>query len=244
MGSQTRRRTDRQNQRGAIVRKKPASLAAVALRSKLEALAERGVNGEATAAKEKLSRLLKRYDFTAVAARQGDIFAGAFRPAAFATPIQRIADLDIGVQVKWCLEEATKIPCLFHGDQLCAQADGETACRLTAAANVIAEAHERLWGKLSQTAGIVPGDRHAFFSGIFDAMFNITRTKGLLPSRGPLPKPTRAKKKALAPAPGLTTHPYTLGRDLGADIRFSIPLETTTEKLTAAITAALPEKTK
>lgn len=52
--------------------KTPATDKARALKVKLEALAERGINGEKTSAQKKLKRLLTKYDFDAPQMRTSD----------------------------------------------------------------------------------------------------------------------------------------------------------------------------
>ena len=72
--------------------------------------------------------------------------------------------------------------------------------------------------------GTNASDRNVFVMGLYDGMMNQTREIGQrLPARAAVVKLGRAKKRAVALAPGLNIHPYSI--DLGKQIRFSVPLE-------------------
>lgn len=208
--------------------KTPAPPKARELKAKLEALAERGVNGEAKVAKAKLRRLLKRYDFTAKNDGGTDIFNGIFVPArGEAAPVIRFAveDFDIANAVKWAIENATRIPCLFRDGQLMAEAAPTTAARLHGIAATIAGNFAHLWAQFKSTPGVSPADRANFILGLYEGMMDETRRGEALPSRAHQEKIKRAKKRDLARPAGLALHPYTVAAGLGRQVRFSTAID-------------------
>lgn len=199
------------------------------LRAKLQALAERGVNGEKTEAQKALAKLEKRYDFTKKIMQTGDIFAGAFIPASIAAPICRVNDFDIANAIKWAIEERAKIVCLFREGELLAKANAGTAERLGNIATVITLGFSTLWTQYERAGGNI-GDRNCFMAGLYDGMMEQSR-EGLLPSRTTKTVVGKAKRKALAAAPGLALHPYSVALELGKQIRFSVPLPDVSDQL-------------
>jgi hypothetical protein len=101
---------------------KPANSKARALLAKLEALAERGVDGERAAAKRSIRRLKARFDFTKPEPPETpDLFSGVFRRGNLAVEIHffDVKDFDIANCVKWAIESAARIPCSYrHGHLL------------------------------------------------------------------------------------------------------------------------------
>src|SRR5438874_1342927 len=107
---------------------KPANTKARNLLGKLERLADPGNNGtpgEMAAAHKKLQWLKSRFDFSeSEPVEMMDIFAGLkhkriLRRAAHVHTFQT-ADFDVASSVKWAIEKATGIPCLFLGGDLLA----------------------------------------------------------------------------------------------------------------------------
>ncbi len=216
---------------------KPATEKTVALRAKLKALVERGVNGERTAAEAKLKRLESRYDFTKPVMATADIFAGVFYPSTAAEPILAFQpdDFDVALAIKQAVESETSVRCVWRDGMLMAAATPQSAEKLEAIAKTVAESFIVLWGKLKQ-AGIDPADRGSFMAGLGDGMLGEVRVNQPLPSR-----PRKAKKRALNHAPGIAIHPYAVATKLGKDIRFSIPLETIAGELAEKLQQALPQ---
>lgn len=207
--------------------KPPATQKNRDMRSKLEALVERGFNGERLAAEKKLKRYLDRYDWTSP--KEGpDIFAGTFTKLPGSTGILPFAneDLDIGMFVKWSIEITTKIPCSFKNRILCVETTGSTARRLADIALAMQVGLLKLWEQYASTPGARACDRGNFLLGLYEGMMNEVRSNEALPSRiVPKVKLTRSRK-AVAIAPGLSFHPYTLAVPLGRQIRVCTPLET------------------
>jgi hypothetical protein len=92
-----------------------------------------------------------------------------------------------------------------------------------------------LLAKFSAVDGVGPSDRGVFVRGLYDGMMNETRRNGeRLPGRMTgvkVRKSARAGKLAVAEAPGLRIHPYSLGLGLGRQVRFSVPLDKITAEL-------------
>ncbi len=221
--------------------KKPASTKARALRAKLAALAERGIDGERASAAAKLAKLEARFDFTLPDVSKDDIFRGQFTPSAKAQAVRRFDDDAIANACKWAIEQSTGIRCLYRdGLTLWADATAATARQLERIAATIAEAFAALWARYGATPGVHPADRATFLIGLYDGMMQEDRFGQALPSRPGAVAVGKAKRKALAHAPGVALHPYTLGRQLGAGIRFATPLPDLTAQLETKLTAALP----
>jgi hypothetical protein len=227
---------------------KPANSKARALLAKLEELAERGIDGEKASARRKLARLKARFDFTAPAPPEtGDLFAGfKFNRSSVARKIHSFngGEFDIANCVKWAIESAAKIPCIYRNGDLLAEAAPATANKLAGIAVHIAESFRALLRQFGTVDGVNVSDRNVFVMGLYDGMMNERREVGQrLPNRLRLEKVRRAKKKAVAHAPGLNIHPYTIGLDLGRQIRFSAPLGQITAELEATIQRHLPNAT-
>src|SRR5947209_1592181 len=113
---------------------KPANEKARILLKKLQALAEQGVDGEKISAQRKMARLKARLDFTAAElAETADLFLGSFKPSSKARWIYTFAshDFEVANSVKWAIESATKIPCVYRDSDLLAEATPGTARKLT-----------------------------------------------------------------------------------------------------------------
>jgi hypothetical protein len=216
---------------------KPANLKARALLRKLQALAEQGIDGEKIAAQYKIARLKARFDFTAPDPGETlDLFLGRFKRSTTARLIFSFGgnEFDVANSVKWAIESATKITCVLRDGDLLAEATPSTAKRLTAIAVHIAHSFRALLEKFSAVDGVSRNDRGVFVMGLYDGMMNEARSVGQrLPSRARVMKLPKAKKKAVAHAPSLHIHPYTVALSLGKQIRFSAPLEQITAELEA-----------
>lgn len=208
---------------------KPASAKARAVLRKLEALAERGVDGEKLVAQRKIARLKARFDFDAPGpADTLDLFQGTFKRARNARRIYSFtpAEFDVANQVKWAIETATGIPCVYRGCDLLAEASSSAAKRLAGIAEHISQSFRTLVAKFGGLNGVSVADRGVFVMGLYDGMMNDPRDMGqLLPSRPGPRRRGRVKKPADTPAAGLHIHPYTLAVGLGKQIRFSVPLQ-------------------
>ena len=209
---------------------KPATTKARAILRKLQALAERGVDGEKFAAQRKIARLKARFDFGAPgAAETPDLFQGTFKRSSKARWIYSFprAEFEVANAVKWAIESATGIQCLHRDRDLLAEAAPSTANRLARIAEQISESFRALVAKYSAVNGVSMADRGVFIMGLYDGMMNDPRDVGQpLPSRPGLgTKRRRVKKPAVSRATHLHLHPYSLALGLGKQIRFSVPLE-------------------
>jgi hypothetical protein len=131
---------------------KPANSKARALLKKLLALAERGIDGEKASAQRKNRRLKARFDFSAPdPAETPDLFSGSFKPSATARPIYAFGpnEFEVANAVKWAIESATGIQCLYRNRELLAEASPATARRLEAIALHIASSFHALLDKFS-----------------------------------------------------------------------------------------------
>ena len=219
----------------------PASSKARALLKKLEALAERGIDGEKIAARRKLARLKARFDFSqpAEAGEAGapDLFSGSFKRSGKARKIYSFGahEFDVANSVKWAIESAANVPCVYRNGDLLAEATASTAKRLTDIAGHIANSFRALIENFGKLDGASAGERNVFVMGLYDGMMGETRQTGeRLPSRSQGKKARKTKKDSLTQAPGLHVHPYTVGLGLGRQIRFSAPLEQITAELAEA----------
>ena len=216
---------------------KPANLKARALLKKLQALSEQGIDGEKISAQNKIARLKARFDFTVPdPAETPDLFSGSFKRSTTARRIYSFAgnEFDVANSVKWAIESATKIQCLYRDGELLAEATPSTANRLTDIAVHITHNFRTLLEKFSAVDGVSVKDRGVFVMGLYDGMMNEARKAGQrLPSRAGLTKMRKAKKYAVTRAPGLHIHPYTVALSLGKQIRFSAPLGKITAELEA-----------
>lgn len=224
---------------------KPANAKAWALLEKLQALAERGIDGEKLSAQRKIARLKARFDFTGAGAEDTpDLFRGSFKHGTKARWIYSFNanEFDVANSVKWAIETATKIPCVFRHGELLAEAAPGTARKLEEIAGHIALSFRTLLDKFSAVDGVSVDDRGAFVMGLYDGMMNETRHAGQrLPSLAGVTKGRKRKKRAEAPAIGLHVHPYTVALSLGKQIRFSAPLEQITAELEAVTRKGLPQ---
>jgi hypothetical protein len=203
---------------------------------KLQALAERGVDGEKLAAQRKIDRLKARFDFDAPdAAETPDLFQGTFKRSSKARWIYSFspAEAEVANAVKWAIERATGIQCLHRDRDLLAEAAPSTANRLARIAEHISQSFRALVAKYNAVNGVSVADRGVFIMGLYDGMMNDLRDVGQpLPSRPGLGRRRgRVKRPAVSPAMGLHLHAYSLALGLGRQIRFSVPLQDITAEL-------------
>lgn len=229
---------------------KPATPKAWLLHRKLEALVERGINGERDAARAKLERLKSRFDFSKPYEDPlgPDIFAGAFtrtmqgeRLPVFTFEPGQMAWAS---SAKWAIEQACKIPCSFRGCVLEAEARPATADKLGAITRTITEGFAQLWATYCAAAWATTADLHPFLAGIYDGMMGENRYGERLPSRtGPLQSAKRkARKGAVAAPAGICAHPYTVALHLGKQLRFSVPLDNIRAELQTIVNPQLEDK--
>ncbi len=229
---------------------KPANAKARALLGKLMALAERGIDGERQAAQRKLKRLKARFDFSAPdPAETPDLFSGRFKPATKARPIFSFGpdEFEIANSVKWAIESATRISCVYRDRELRAEASAPTAKRLEEIARHIAACFRALLDQFNSAESVSTADRGSFVRGLYDGMMNEARDPGQpLPGRpGAVRKQKRRKgatPRAADAAPraaALHVHPYTLAVGLGRQIRFSAPVERIAAELEATLRKGL-----
>jgi hypothetical protein len=216
---------------------KPANAKARELFRKLQALAERGVDGERDVAQRKLARLKARYDFTVPDVADGpDLFSGHFTRSSKARPIYSFQSNEIALasSVKWAIEAATKVRCLHRGAELLAEATPATARRLRQVSDHIAQSFRVLLDRFCALDGVAAADRSAFLMGLYDGMMNEVRESGQrLPGRPNCAKRRKARASSANPTPSMQTHPYSLAVSLGKQIRFSVPLEQIAAELEA-----------
>lgn len=208
------------------------------LLKKLEALAERGIAGEKASARHKIARLKAKFDFSEPdETGMPDLFSGNFKRSGTARQIYSFGadEFDVANSVKWAIESAAKIPCVFRDGDLLAEATASTAKRLADISGHIANSFRALIGEFGARAGASASDRNVFVMGLYDGMMGESRNAGQrLPSRPQVNKMRKGKKGPAAQASGLHVHPYTVGMGLGKRIRFSAPLEQITAELAEA----------
>jgi hypothetical protein len=225
---------------------KPANSKARALLKKLQALAERGIDGERISAQKKVARLKARLDFTTPDPNETpDLFLGSFQRSTKARWIYSFGrdEFDVANSVKWAIESATKIRCVYRDGKLLAEAAASTTKRLTEVADHIARSFRILLDRFSAVEGVSVNDRGVFVMGLYDGMMNEVRNVGQrLPSRPGLTKAPKRKKRAVNLASGLHIHPYTVGLSLGKQIRFSAPLEQIAAELEAVTRKSLAQE--
>lgn len=217
-------------------------------KAKLEALVERGVNGERDAAKLKLDRLLKAYDFSAKVLHMKDLFLGI--KAARPSPVARFVtafdtqDIDLLANVKWAIEQETGLRCSFRDTvQLWAETTDASVPVVRQVAETVRDNFRQLWCQVER-AGINPGDRPVFLMGLYDGMMHEQRQLGqALPSRYASQRAVKAKRRAVSHAPGLNIHPYSLALGLGRQIRFSVPIADISGELDRTIKGQIPAQT-
>lgn len=227
---------------------KPATEKLCQLRAKLQALAERGVNGEATAAKAKLKRLDASVDFSKPILRTEDIFANMrVRFDAQAHFICNLGpDKELGDFVKWALESGVRINASHRGHgELWACIPLVDTGRIKTLAMGLADGFRLLWEQFKRTPGVFPSDRTLFYRGLYDGCMGEERKQGEpLPARIiPIQAKVRAKARDLAPAPGIGLHPYQVAAPLGKQLRFSASIEEVSGELQNTINKALPQTT-
>ncbi len=88
-----------------------ATTRAFALRSKLQALSERGIAGERESALKKLARLESRYDFSQGDPEGPNLFEGNFEPSGTAIYLASFgcAESRTAGFIKWAIERRTGI---------------------------------------------------------------------------------------------------------------------------------------
>ena len=209
---------------------KPATNKARVMLAKLEALAERGIDGERESAARKAARLRARFDFTAAEEDdKRDLFKGHFKKSRRGAAIlihKFEPDCHLANAVKWAVETAAGIPCRWQGGELLAESAPGTAPRLKHIAVTISESFRQLWGQYSRLPGVNPADRGLFIMGLYDGMMNDGRPVGQkLPGRARVAKVPKAKKRAVAAPVGLHLHPYTVALEYGRQVRFTTPWE-------------------
>lgn len=208
---------------------KPATAKARAMLAKLQALAERGIDGEKLAARRKIDRLKARFNFDSPdAAEIPDLFHGTFKRSLKARRIYSFkhGEFEIANSAKWAIESATGIHCIHRDRDLLAEAEPATANRLARIAEHISESFRALVAQFGMVSGVSAADRGVFIMGLYDGMMNESRNAGQpLPSRPGARRRGRVGKPSGSPATGLHIHPYTLALGLGRQIRFSVPLE-------------------
>ncbi|MCI0539446.1 MAG: hypothetical protein L0Z50_29910 [Verrucomicrobiales bacterium] len=222
---------------------KPANAKIRALFRKLQALAERGMDGERAVAQRKLARLKARYDLSVATANDTpDLFSGRFAPSSAARWIYSFDSTELGVAnaVKWAIESATKVRCVHQGANLLAEATPATARRLSEISDHIAKSFRALLARFCGLHGVSAADRSAFLMGLYDGMMNESRTAGQrLPGHSNSGKKRRTRKSG--DAAGVNVHPYSIAVGLGKQIRFSAPLEQITAELEVVATKYLAQ---
>lgn len=218
---------------------KPASSKAWELYKKLQALADRGIDGERISAQNKITRLKARFNFDIPAPIETpDLFFGSFKPSRTARRIYSFDthETDVVNCVKWAIESATRLPCLYRDGELLIEATRGTANKLAKIADHIARSFHALLARFSAISGVTVTDRAAFVMGLYDGMMNEVRDAGQpLPSRHRTRKKPKAKTGPVARSPDLHIHPYSVAVNLGKQIRFSVPLEQITNDLDAIL---------
>jgi len=228
---------------------KPATAKAHALLGKLERLADPangGTSDEIAAANRKLHRLRSRFDFSEPApAETMDIFSSikvnrVSRRAAHVHTFQP-DDFDIANSVKWAIEQATRIPCVFRGGDLFAAVTAGTANKLSKIALHITESFQTLLNQFGRLEGVTASDRKLFVRGLYDGMMNDGRGAGerLPSSAASTVTRTKVKKSAVALPPRVRVHPYSVALSLGRQIRFAAPLEEIPAELERATQPAI-----
>ncbi len=228
---------------------RPANSKARALIEKLQRLADPangGTAGEIDVANRKLARLKALFDFSTPRSEETlDIFAGikAKRTARRASHVFMFHghDFDIANAVKWAIEKATGIPCIFRGGELLAETAATTARKLSGVALHIAQSFQSLLDKFGCLEGVTAADRRLFVRGLYDGMMNDGRASGEpLPSApGPKTSAKKSRKGDVTRRPGLSIHPYTVALALGKHVRFAVPLSEIAAELERATRAPL-----
>lgn len=208
------------------------------LRKALQALVERGIEGEAETAGRKLHRLESRYDFSA--GEMESLFSGKFHRsgrAVFLTLFEP-GEMTVAGFVKWAIENGTKIPAIWRNDGLWVEADSESLPRLQRLADTVRIAFVELWRNFAAAPGVRSGDRQLFMLGLYDGMMADSWQAGkALPVSAPAKNEKRGKSVART---GLTLHPYSVAVELGQGIRFNTPIAELTDQLSATVAHLTP----
>jgi hypothetical protein len=207
---------------------KPANAKIRELFNKLQALAERGVDGEREVARRKLARLSARYDFAAPATSDGpDLFSGRFARSSMARPIYSFKQNEAALasSVKWAIEAATKVHCLHRGAELLAETTPASARKLSQISDHIAQSFRVLLERFGALDGVSAADRSAFLMGLYDGMMNEVRDPGQRLPGFTSRKRRKGKTGSTNKAAGVQAHPYSIAVGLGKQIRFSATLE-------------------
>src|SRR5258708_24433036 len=143
---------------------KPANSKAWALLKKLQALADRGIDGEKISAQNKIARLKKKFDFNVPEPEEApDLFSGNFKRSSKARRIYSldVNELDVANAVKYAIVSATNIPCVYRDGDLLAEASPSTVNKLTDIAGHIANSFRALLDKFNAINGVTLTDRSA-----------------------------------------------------------------------------------
>ena len=207
--------------------------------TRLLAMQERGTQHEAAVATTKIDSLKKRFDFTKIPLPVDgeepaeDLFAEAAHVHPDSSMMRELVVFDmqeaaIGNFVKWVLYEALKINGVWrtvkgsHSTALYVGAKKEDLPHLRHIATVITERFKSLWAHFVQTTGADPCDEPSFHAGLYAGLMREPRSTGkAVPGRAPKRKKGRAKKKVVPITPTVRPHPYSVGLELGAQIRIN-----------------------
>lgn len=221
--------------------RKPAGKKVREILKKLEALAERGIDGEKLVAQAKIRLLKERYDFDVPeSAEMPDLFKGVFKRGRKAQRIYSFphAEFELANFVKWAIEIASGVNCFFRNGDLVAEATVTSARQLSRIAEHIALSFRALLAEFNLVPGVSNADRALFVRGLYDGMMNDPRQVGQ-----PLPSPSINRKKVsnrqTRVTSGLNVHPYGVAVALGKQIRFSVPVEQISAELKAATQKSL-----
>lgn len=213
-----------------------ATKAAILLRIKLRALAARGIEGEATAAAAKLTRLEARYDFSAPAIPEqqaGDIFAGISIP--YDDEARNVATLgaqecDVAPFVAWALGSGCRIETTLRSGRdwqthVAAHVPLGSLAHVGRLAEHIATGFRGAWSCVLASSAVRAQDRTLFLRGLLDGMTGDERQSGERLRNASTPTKAPKGKRRTIVASGIAVHPYTLALDLGRRIRLSAPAE-------------------
>lgn len=228
------------------------SQALVDRREKLRQMAERGTEHEAAVAREKLTNLENKYDFTCAVARaaEDDLFALKSeikmdrRKSAVILEVAT-ADEEVGNFVKWAFLNRFGID--SHWDTmkpgrsgLRAGLEKQSAASLRPVAKQILTQFNLLWGQYSENGTARLNQRRPFFCGLYDGMMEEPRADGeRIPMVSGVKKKKGRQQKVKSDASVVVeTHPYETGLALGGMIRAKLPTPELTEQLRIMLGAA------
>lgn len=230
----------------------PPTQAHANLRAKLHALAhcEGAHRGEREGAGRRLVALEAKYDFT-LTPESDDVFSGIVGTVASGTAQKLMtfdsADSDIAALAQWALSHRYKVSMTIRtpdprANALWVEADAASLPALRKIADHIRAQFSALWRTMAGNPTVTAGDRRPFLLGLYDGMMDDPRAPGsMLPARSFPDVQRKGKKKALALAPGLAVHPYTLALDLGRRIRLRASVAETTKQLTNTIAGVIED---